>query len=385
MKKYYTLIIMATIFLFVASCKKDNPILPDSIEEEEEEVVVEKDKTPGAPSYILVTTKYDGGTVMLSWKELDKTRVKAINISYNKDDVKEEITITDFTDGFLELKDLVIGDQYDFTITATGMNDQLSAPYQVSVTPKAFAATIVGKTLNPVLPSGLSATVNWVNETRTKVKVQVKVNGTNTYESAFSDSKNGEFIIPQLVVPSLVAGELTYNFEVTLMDQFDGISELKTNTVTLVKELAVSTNWDISVSTGDAEKGNLLDGKLNTFWGAAYSPPAADDSPTKNDKYPNHWIVIDMKKVVASDQIALAPRHDHTNGFNKFSLQGSLDGKTYFPILSNELLNVNLKALQPFSFDLQDVRYVKIIPLDGEDAWRSTNLAEFQLYNYKIK
>ncbi len=385
MKKQYTLIIMATIFLFVASCKKDNPILPEIVEEDKEEVVVEKDKTPGAPSYILVTTKYDGGTILLSWKELDRSRVKAINISYIKNEAKEEIKITDFTAGFLELKDLEVGYEYDFTITAVGMNDESSAPFQVSVTPKPFAASIVGETLANIYSSGSTARVNWVNETRTKVKVQLKVNGTNTYESAWSDRKNGEFIVPKLVLPPLVGNELTYNFEVTLIDEFDGISSVKNNTVTLIRELAVSTTWDISVSTGEVSKGNLVDGNLSTNWGAAYSAPAVGDSPAKNDKYPNHWIVIDMKKVVAADQVALAPRHDHTNGFNKFSLQGSLDGITYFPILTDELLDVRVKTLQPYFFASQDMRYVRIIPVDGEDAWRSTNLAEFQLYNYRIK
>ena len=71
--------------------------------------------------------------------------------------------------------------------------------------------------------------------------------------------------------------------------------------------------------------------------------------------------------------------------FNKFSLQGSLDGITYFPILTDELLDVRVKTLQPYFFASQDMRYVRIIPVDGEDAWRSTNLAEFQLYNYRIK
>lgn len=385
MKKKYTLIIVTVLFAFVTSCKKDNPIIPDSIEEEEEEVIIEKDKTPGEPNYVLFTTAYDGGNINLSWKELDKSRVKALNITYTKNGAQEVINIIDFEEGGLVLENMEVGHEYEFTITATGMNDELSPPYQVSVTPKPFAADLVAEQLEDVISSGLSATVNWTNETRAKVKVLVKVNGSTTYESDLSNKKDGEFIISDLIVPSLVNGELNYTFEVLLIDEYDGTAEVKTNTVTLVRELAETTDWGIEVSSGDADKGNIIDGDLTTFWGAAYSAPTPDDSPDKIDKYPNHYIVIDMKKTMAADEIKLAPRHNHSNGFNKFSLMGSLNGTTYFPILIDQPLNVHLKELQSYAFNLQDLRYVKIVPLDGDDAWRSTNFAEFQIYTYKLK
>ena len=382
MKKYHILILIGVFLFSMGSCKKDKQVVPDPIDKVEEPVEEEeKSITPSKPDYVLVTTEYDGGKVHFNWLEIDKSRVETINMSYEKEGETKLIEVTDFTEPSYVLDDMEVGHQYDFTITATGQNDEVSEAYNVSVTPKPFAAHEVVNFLENVSSNGLTATVKWINNTKKSVKVHVSVNGSPAYESQLSSTKNGEFSISELIIPSPLTSELEYEFEVTVVDEYGTVSSAKKNTVMLQAKVANPTDWGLTVSSNQSGEGaiaNLIDGKLDTYWHSQWSAPVST--------YP-HWIVIDMKKSEIVSQVDLAPRHNSANGFRLFNIEGSMDGVNWVRVLDNQILNLTLKDYQGYSFQVlppltsQKFRYIRINALEGSES--STNLAEIRIHTFQ--
>ncbi|GAA4798567.1 hypothetical protein GCM10023231_29180 [Olivibacter ginsenosidimutans] len=146
----------------------------------------------------------------------------------------------------------------------------------------------------------------------------------------------------------------------------------------LEERAADTKGWIATASTEQLSGENtglasaVLDGDLNTIWHSRYSGGTRSSYP--------HWLSIDMLKSTYVTKIAMAPRQNNANGFTKFKLEGSTDGKTWFTLGDNLSFDPANKAYQSYEIEPQYLRNIKITMLEGlQDL---TFLAEFVVYTY---
>lgn len=362
MKKYYVLTLIGSMLLGTG-CKENTLVFPEAVDER----VVESDlRTPVKPDYIDLITDYDGGDIQFSWPEIDEERIKAIKIVYEKDGQEELIEITDFSE-FFTLEKMEIGHAYDFVITAIGLKDEVSKPFHVTATPQPYAHDLVAS--NVAIAGGArQAEVIWLNVTKQKIQVDVII-GDVVYSSEPDNKLSSSMIIP---IP-----RGNYDAKIVVTDSVGrSSSPILASFRVLDAVIADPKDWLITVSTNEPSEGsiaNLTDGRLDTYWHSMWSGAGST--------YP-HWIRIDLKKEEIVSQVDLAPRHNNTNGFNSFNVEGSLDGVNWTRVLNSQTLNTSLKALQNYPFPSpQTFRYIRINALAGGAA--STNLAELRIYTYQ--
>lgn len=374
MKKKYIIMAIVAILFSISACKKDKPVLPDDpidkVEDPEEE---DKPIPPSQPNYVLITSDYGGGNVYLNWAEVDKSRVKEINISYEKDGQAETIEIDDFTESIYVLEGMEVGHKYDFVITAIGMNDEVSEAYNVSITPHGRVVDVVYESIE-VSPKGL--VLNWSNNSGMAIQVVATVNGEEK-RSSFTKAKQGTYIIP------INRGEPEYIMSFAVIDEAGNISESRDlpTISNYVEQVAASANWDVTVSSSQPNEGSiaaLTDGDVDTYWHSNW---------WEASKYPYpHWISVDMKENAIVSGVNLFPRKGSNSTFNLFDVEGSVDGVKWEKILKNQKLDPLRKEYQQYLFSQPlELKYIKIVATDGTGWDGSTNLAELQISTYQSK
>lgn len=355
------------LLLTLSACIKDELVLPERIEGQDD--IETGSRNPVKPDYIEIVTDFDT-KVRFTWPEIDRERIKALHIDFDKDGTPEHIEITDFESDLI-LEGLEVGKAYRFTMVAVGLDGELSKEYVVSASPKPMVVDIVAESIsvNPFTTD--DAEVRWYNSTGHKVLVQVTIND-RLYTSAASDTSSGLFAIKGLERDD-------YLLDIAVTDTLGNVSSSRSFPLKVVSEsIALTEGW-IATANSEHHPGEntglasaLIDGDLNTIWHTRWDAGAPS--------YP-HWAQFDMLKPALVSKIEMAARQNNTMGMTKFRLQGSVNGTQWVTILDNQIFNPDEKAFQTYRFDPAEYRYLKLIALEGRANY--THLAEFRVYTYK--
>lgn len=347
----------------VVSCKEEDIVFPKQIAQENP---AESNRRPVKPDYLGFVTDFNE-TVEINFEKTDTERVSKLHLVYQSDSKKDSITVTDFSK-VLKLNNFQIGKATDLTVIAENKEGIFSNPFIYKITAKPYPSRSVFESISMLGGEG-EITILWENQTKVPVNIKVDISGKQ-YESGMNKLGSSEMSI------ALKRG--VYNLKLSVLDSLNKVSSVKDTSIRVVEEVAIDRkDWTATASSSYPGEGpgtpeGVLDGNLNTKWHSSYWP---EDLP-----YP-HWLMFDMKTEYLVSKIQLAPRNDNnSSGFRTFSLEGSLDGKTWFMLHANGTHDPAVKGLQSTILNNPaKARYLRLNMLTGGS--NSTHLSEFVAFS----
>ncbi|MDD7915309.1 DUF5126 domain-containing protein [Polaribacter ponticola] len=336
-------IILSAIFLsmfFIVSCN------------DEESITIE------APGSVAVEAGF--GEAIFTWNFPSDLNAEFVRVDYfdtdgNSKHQKFSKNITNAIVNQLEER------EYEFTVTASDLNNNRSEAIVVKTTPKKPPYLLVANTITAVPDLG-GITLNWENVSGKNIGINVKYTDANDLEQVFvynSSDTNGATSIS-----GLAATEQEFEAYVTNARGQKSSSKFFTLTPLTETELDKS-NWTIFDFSSQEEVGEgpvngwaraTIDGDTNTFWHSQWQ----GGSPV----YPHHFSV-DMKTVKKVTRVVLYTRNNDNRGMTKFSVSGSLDGVSWTDLGEYDFDNENYDG-QSFGLGgIYQLRYIKITALEG--------------------
>lgn len=143
-----------------------------------------------------------------------------------------------------------------------------------------------------------------------------------------------------------------------------------------IKKQGLVVTTDSYAATSQLPKGGpaqfAFDDDITTFWHTHHTPAPVPGFP--------HWLAVDLNKMYVITRAELTCRPGVTNTFTQFTLQGSLDGRTWTNY--GEFTLIQKDPTQSFTLNgLARMQYFRIFATEGPKAY--ANLAEFTVYGYE--
>jgi hypothetical protein len=264
--------------------------------------------------------------------------------------------------------------EYEFTVTASDLDNNRSQPVVVKATPNKPPYLLVVNSINAVPDFG-GIVITWTNETGKNVGVNVKYIDINGLPQVFASSSaelNGS-----ATLSGLSADQQKFEIYTTSANGAKSPSKFF-NIAPFYEVKFVKTTWSIFGFSSQEAGGEgpvngyataAIDGNTGTFWHSKWSggtPP-----------YP-HWFAVDMKQLKVVSKVVLFTRNGDKRGMTKFSLEGSLDGVTWEPAGEYNFDNTIFTGQSYTLAKSMQMRYIKMTALKGPNAF--TFLAELDVY-----
>lgn len=316
--------------------------------------------------------------VQVSWLRSADPKVVKAKIYWNNYTDSVDLDITPELDTIRYLIDNLEENTYTFIIKTFDAKGNVSIPVEVS-----------GRAYGPIYKAGLfnrniaqekvSEDEGWV----ISWEMGDITRGAAFTELSFRNSKNEPMTVitpienMATIVTDFKRGE--YQYRTGYIPEIGAIDTFYTEYIsrTMPPQKINKAEWVATASSDarDTQAPNgapdkAIDDDPNTFWHSRHSP----SSPG----YP-HWIAIDMKKEIKVEYVELTPRATYTNqSFNKFIIQGSMDGINWTDYGDFYLEPVGLKVQQFVLEENPTMQHIRIYMTQGGSV--HAHLAEFSVY-----
>jgi hypothetical protein len=331
----------------------------------EESITIE---APGS-----VTVESGFGEAIFSWNFPSDLNAKFVRVDYTDKDGNAKHKKFSKNTTAAVINELVER-EYEFTVTASDLNNNRSEAIVVNTTPKKPPYLLVANTIDASSDLGGIA-VTWENISGSNIGINVKYIDVNGLQQVFvtnSSEINGSAQLSGL-------GATEQEFEIYVTSENGEQSSSTFFTLTPLVEVKLDkTNWTIFDFSSQEAGGEgpingwataVIDDNTGTFWHSQWSGG--------NPPYPHHFSV-DMQELKKVSKVELFTRNNDKRGMTKFSVSGSLDGTNWENFGEFDFDNEDYTGQSYTLDDLYEMRYIRITALEGESSF--VFLAELNVF-----